>query len=192
MTKAKLFLTPALVLATVAFPLSGQAQTYEYSVLHAFAGKGSPANPRAPATVDAAGNVVSTFVIDEAGWLRIADRRSEHVACAGGRPVRSAGEMTFAVRRSGASVTWVTNQSTGYCPEPNSWPAVEAALARTGIAAPDGFSQAFDFRRCPCCGSINIIKDGVFECAVCSTPLPGVWNLDAEIAAEQGTGADRG
>jgi hypothetical protein len=142
--------------------------------------------------VDVAGNVVATFVIDEAGCLRIADRRSEHVVCAGGRPVRSAGEMTFAVGRSGISVTWVTNQSTGYCPEPDSWPAVEAALARAGIAAPDGFSQGFDFRRCPRCGSINIVKDGVFACGACSTPLPEEWNFDAEVAAGQGAPADRG
>lgn len=135
--------------------------------------------------VGAAGNVVATFVIDEAGWLRIADRRSEHVACAGGLPVRSAGEITFTVRRSGVSVTWVTNQSTGYCPEPDSWADVEATLARAGIAAPDGFSQAFDFRRCPRCGSINIVKDKVFECGSCSTQLPEKWNFEAEIAAER-------
>ncbi len=141
--------------------------------------------------VDAAGNVVATFIIDEAGWLRIADRRSEHVACAGGRPVQSAGEMTFTVRRRDVSVTWVTNQSTGYCPEPDSWPAIEAALVRAGIAAPDGFSQAFDFRWCPRCGSINIVKDEVFECGTCSTPLPEQWNCDTEITAEQGSGATR-
>lgn len=142
--------------------------------------------------VDAAGNVVATFIIDDSGWLRIADRRSEHVACAGGRPVQSAGEMTFAVRPRSVTVTWVTNQSTGYCPEPDSWPAVETALARAGIAGPEGFSQEFVFRRCPRCGSINIIKEGIFECGVCSTPLPEEWNLDAEVAAEQGAAADRG
>src|SRR5207245_3026844 len=129
--------------------------------------------------------VTATFIIDETGGLLIADRRSEHVACAGGRPVRSAGEMTFTVKTSGVSVAWVTNQSTGYCPEPDSWPAVEAALARAGIAAPDGFSQEFVFRRCPRCGSINIIKSGVFDCGVCSTPLPEEWNLDSAAAAEQ-------
>jgi len=134
--------------------------------------------------LDAAGSVIATFIIDESGWLRIADRRSEHVGCAGGSPVRSAGEMTFTIRRNGVSVTWVTNQSSGYCPEPDSWPAVEAALERAGIAAPDGFSQAFDFRRCPRCGAINIVKDGVFECGACSTPLPVEWNVDAEIAVE--------
>lgn len=140
--------------------------------------------------VDAEGNVTATFVIDESGWLRIGDRRSEHVACAGGRPVLSAGEMTFTVTKNDVAVTWVTNQSTGYCPEPGSWPAVEAALARAGFVVPDGFSQALDFRRCPHCGSINIVKDGVFECGACSAPLPEEWNLDT--AAERDAGAGRG
>jgi hypothetical protein len=141
--------------------------------------------------MDAAGQIVVTFVIDEAGWLRIADRRSEHVACAGAGPVQSAGEMTFCVSRDGVSVSWVTNQSTGNCPEVDSWPAVETALARASMAAPDGFSQAFEFRRCTCCGSINIIKDGIFECGACSTLLPEQWNLDAAIAVEQVAPADR-
>lgn len=134
---------------------------------------------------DGAGNVVATFVIDESGWLRIADRRSEHVACAGGRPVQSAGEMTFAIRPKSIRVVGATNQSTGYCPEPDSWPAVESALARAGIVGPEDFSQKFEFRRCLQCGSINIIKDGVFECGVCFAPLPEAWNLDVEIVAEK-------
>lgn len=117
-----------------------------------------------------AGSVTATFVIDESGWLRIADRRSEHVACAGGRPVRSAGEMTFTDSPTGISVAWITNQSTGYCPEPDSWPAVGAALARAGIVAPDGFSWEFVFRLCPRCGAINIIKESVFECGICAAP----------------------
>ena len=133
--------------------------------------------------LNAAGSVVATFVIDESGGLRIADRRSEHVACAGGRPVRSAGEMTFTVRPSSVSIAWITNQSTGYCPEPDSWPAVEAALARAGFASPESFDQEFVFRRCPRCGSINVVKEGVFECGVCGTPLPEEWNVDCEAAA---------
>jgi hypothetical protein len=59
-----------------------------------------------------------TFVVDEHGSLLIADRRSEHVACACGRPVLSAGEMFV----RGGEVVEVSNQSTGYCPEPESWP----------------------------------------------------------------------
>jgi hypothetical protein len=134
--------------------------------------------------VSAEGSVTVTFVIDESGGLRIADRRSEHVACASGRPVCSAGEMTFAVEPNGIRVTWVTNQSTGYGPEPDSWPAVQAALTRTGLVAPEGFSQEFLFRRCPRCGSVNLIKERVFECGVCSERLPEKWNLDSAGAAK--------
>lgn len=105
-------------------------------------------------------SITATFVIDEANHLLIADRRSEHLACAGGKPVLSAGEMTFTLKPSGVSVSYVTNQSTGYCPEPESWEAVRTALVRAGFVPPDRFSQAFLFRRCPRCRSINIIKDG--------------------------------
>ncbi len=125
--------------------------------------------------------VIATFVIDEDGWLLIADRRGEHVACAGGRPVRSAGEIAFVKMEDNYQVTWVTNQSTGYCPEPESWPAVERALARAGLAPPEGFTRSFDFRRCPCCGSIHLVKNDVFECAVCSSPLPRNWNFAAHL-----------
>ncbi|MBW4620674.1 MAG: hypothetical protein KME17_15130 [Cyanosarcina radialis HA8281-LM2] len=37
--------------------------------------------------------VVATFVIDLNGNLRLADRHSEHIACAGGEAVLSAGEI---------------------------------------------------------------------------------------------------
>src|SRR5688572_23433490 len=65
-----------------------------------------------------------TYVVGVDGLLRIAHRRSEHVACAGGGDVLAAGELT-ATR---AGVVEVSNQSTGYCPEPESWPAVARAL----------------------------------------------------------------
>lgn len=42
-----------------------------------------------------AGTVTFTYVVDAGGGLRLADRRSEHVACAGGRAVLAAGEITF-------------------------------------------------------------------------------------------------
>src|SRR3954468_16292350 len=47
----------------------------------------------------AVGHVAATFVIGPAGVLRLADRRSEHVACAGGGPVLSAGEMFFSAAK---------------------------------------------------------------------------------------------
>jgi hypothetical protein len=122
---------------------------------------------------DHAGWTAATFVIDAAGELRLDDRRSEHVACAGGGQVFSAGEMFFA----GGAVVEVTNQSTGYCPEPESWAAVAAALDRAGIDHPGRFTQEIVFRRCPKCGQRNIVKDGFYSCASCETDLPSEWNF---------------
>jgi hypothetical protein len=82
-----------------------------------------------------------TFVVDEQGSLLVADRRSEHVACSGGRPVLSAGEMFFSVSDVGIEVVGVSNQSTGFCPEPESWPAIAAALDRIDIPQPGGSSR---------------------------------------------------
>src|SRR5829696_7722405 len=78
------------------------------------------------------GQVIATFIVDTMGVLRIADRRSEHVACAGGEPVQSAGEIMFAVAAA-VAVAEVSNQSAGYCPEPESWPAVATALTQAGL-----------------------------------------------------------
>lgn len=63
--------------------------------------------------------ITATFVVDLDGFLNLADRRSEHVACARGKQVLSAGEITFACED--LRVAEVSNQSTGYCPEPESW-----------------------------------------------------------------------
>ena len=43
----------------------------------------------------------ATYVINLAGALLVAPRRSEHVACAGGEPVLAAGEICF-----GKMATW--------------------------------------------------------------------------------------
>ena len=127
--------------------------------------------------VESGRSLTVTFVVlPDALW--VADRHSEHVACARGAPVASAGEITFALdrRRSSVEVDYVTNQSTGYCPEPEAWPAVAAALDAAGIARPDGFSVEFVFRRCTKCGSTNVVKDAWFVCDVCGAVLPREWN----------------
>jgi hypothetical protein len=123
------------------------------------------------------GLVAATFVIDEAGELLLADRRSEHVACAGGGPVRSAGEVFLLVEGDGVAVAEASNQSTGYCPEPESWPAVAAALDRIGVAHPGGFTSEIVFRRCEKCGERNVVRDGWFVCGVCGAGLPAAWNF---------------
>ncbi|WP_211240655.1 hypothetical protein [Hamadaea tsunoensis] len=71
----------------------------------------------------------------------------------------------------------MSNQSTGYCPEPASWPAVAAACERAGLAHPGGFTAAFEFRRCPDCGQVNIVKGDDFVCAACDGDLPWEWNV---------------
>lgn len=96
-----------------------------------------------------------TFIIDLNGDLCIADRRSEHVACAGEEDVIAAGEMTFLLEGDVMSVETVTNQSTGYCPEPDSWPVVEMALDQLGITHPGRYTTEVTFRRCQSCGQIN-------------------------------------
>lgn len=133
-------------------------------------------------TADRSGCVVATFVVDETGELLIADRHSEHVACASGRPVRAAGEITFAIDRDEVAVAAVSNQSTGYCPEPESWPATSAALTAAGLPGPDGYSPACVFRRCEGCGTKNIVKGDDFACGVCECELPTVYNCQSDVS----------
>lgn len=116
----------------------------------------------------------ATYVVDLAGRLRLAPRRSEHIDCAGGQAVLAAGEVRFA---RGGAVVELTNLSTGYCPDPECWPAVAAALASAGVAAPRGFTRRFVFRRCPGCAQINLIKDDFYVCGACDGELPRAWNF---------------
>lgn len=120
--------------------------------------------------------VIMTFVVDLEGTLRLADRHSEHVACAGGRAVLSAGEITFEINGGEVSVIAVSNQSTGYCPEPESWLAVVNALDRAGLCRPPSWTLECLFRLCPACGQKNLIKDDVFECGICEASLPAEYN----------------
>lgn len=122
-------------------------------------------------------SVTATFIIAVDGTLWMADRHSEHVVCARGEAVWSAGEMTFEVQTQRIDVVAVTNQSTGYCPEPESWLSVAAALDQISLPHPATWTIAYMFRRCSTCATINIVKDGWFECAVCETPLDHHWNF---------------
>ncbi|TYK43251.1 hypothetical protein [Actinomadura decatromicini] len=118
-----------------------------------------------------------TFVVGLDGVLRLAPRRSEHVACADGWPVLSAGEISFVLDDGRPRVDEISNQSTGYCPDPASWPAVADALDRAGLPHPGHFTDPIIFRRCPECRERNLVKDGHFFCAVCSAELPSTWNF---------------
>ncbi len=126
-------------------------------------------------STDVDGTVTATFVIDATGLLRLADQRSEHVACASGGPVLSAGEITFDL--SDLSVTDVSNQSTGFCPEPESWPHVADALDRIAVTHPPCFTIPIVFRLCHRCGEQSIVKDDWYVCMLCDAELPRVWNF---------------
>ena len=126
--------------------------------------------------IESDGSLVATFTISVEGILFLAPRRSEHVACAGGGPVLSAGEITFS---SNSEVSEITNQSTGFCPEPESWPTVAAALDAIPVVRLEDFTTRVVFRLCPGCSERNIVKDSWFVCDLCGADLPKDWNFSA-------------
>ncbi len=131
--------------------------------------------------IDNFGVIVVTFVIDNQQKLRIADRHSEHVACSGGEKVISAGEMFLLYEKGKFEVVDISNQSTGFCPEPESWESVTKTLDRISLPHPEGFTMEFIFRRCPNCHQLNVVKDDFFSCVVCDSDLPSTWNCDTSI-----------
>ncbi|AUH40642.1 hypothetical protein [Streptomyces sp. CMB-StM0423] len=119
-----------------------------------------------------------TFVVGMDGVLRLAPRRSEHVACAGGDMVLGAGEIGFMRQAGRWAVREVSNQSTGYCPDVGSWAEVARALDAAGLRRPSGFTHEVVFRRCPGCRERNIVREDDFVCVFCGTDLPAAWNVD--------------
>ncbi|MGW0964794.1 hypothetical protein [Streptomyces sp. NPDC002516] len=119
-----------------------------------------------------------TFVVGMDGVLRLAPRRSEHVACAGRSPVLSAGEIGFVREADRWTVSEVSNQSTGYCPDACSWAEVARALDAAGLPRPSGFTHEVVFRRCPNCQEHNIVREDDFVCVFCGSDLPTAWNVD--------------
>jgi hypothetical protein len=126
----------------------------------------------------------ATFVVSLQGLLLLAPRRSEHVACAGGLEVLAAGELFFSRQAGRACLLRATNQSTGYCPDVDSWSALAHALAEVGAVRPAGFEPAFDFRRCEACGELSVVKERWFVCPFCDADLPQVWNVSARRLVE--------
>ncbi len=88
------------------------------------------------------GNWIATFTLGVDSVLCVAPRRSEHVACAAGGPVLSAGEIII---DGECCVPEISNQSTGFCPEPESWSALEPVLNHAGIIHPGKFTNAVVF-----------------------------------------------
>ncbi|MFF7446105.1 MULTISPECIES: hypothetical protein [unclassified Streptomyces] len=120
-----------------------------------------------------------TFVVGLDGVLRLAPRRSEHAACAGGDMVLSAGEISFMREADRWTVSEVSNQSTGYCPDVASWTEVARALDAVGLRRPSGFTHEVVFRLCPDCQEHNIVREDDFVCVFCGSDLPRAWNADS-------------
>lgn len=118
-----------------------------------------------------------TYIVDSQLSLRVAPRRSEHVACAGGSQVLGAGELRLS---EAGEVLEISNLSTGYCPDPCCWEAVRAALQRAGLSHPPRFTFAVDFRRCEVCGQRNVVKERWLVCSACDAALPEAWNFGAD------------
>ena len=98
----------------------------------------------------------------------------------------AAGEIGFERDGDGSSgegdgwmVGFVSNQSTGYCPDLDSWVAVAATLDGIGRARPPGFTRQVIFRRCPECAEVNTVREEFFVCAFCECDLPTEWNVAA-------------
>jgi len=122
-------------------------------------------------------SAVFTYVVDENGRFLLADRQTEHCACAGGRPVLAAGEIGFELDDD-VAIEMVSNLSTGYCPRPECFEALARCLQELGLDTPSDFTDSFEFRRCPSCGQFNVVKDEWMSCAVCDGELPATWKLD--------------
>ncbi|MEU3821938.1 hypothetical protein AB0E74_20320 [Streptomyces sp. NPDC030392] len=118
-----------------------------------------------------------TFVVGMDGVLRLAPRRSEYVACAGGAMVLSAGEISFMREAGRWTVSEVSNHSTGYCPDVSSWAEVARALDAMEVRRPSGFTHEVVFRRCTDCQEHNIVREGDFVCVFCGSDLPAEWNV---------------
>ncbi|WP_405387488.1 MULTISPECIES: hypothetical protein [unclassified Streptomyces] len=76
------------------------------------------------------------------------------------------------------AVDGLSNQSTGYCLDVSSWPAVAEALGQAGIVRPPSFTREVVFRRCPACRQLNIVREEDFVRVFCDEALPGEWNVD--------------
>ena len=80
-------------------------------------------------------------------------------------------------REDRSRVLEISNLSSGYCPEPDSWDAVARVLDALGISHPGRFTSEIQFRKCEHCSERNVVKDGSLVCQVCGHNLPMSWNF---------------
>ena len=51
-------------------------------------------------------------------------------------------------------------------------------MTKLNIKHPSYFTRAFEFRYCVHCQTKNLIKEAIYECAVCGLELAAEWNID--------------
>jgi hypothetical protein len=93
--------------------------------------------------------------------------------------VLSAGEISFTREAGRWTLSKVSNQSTGYCPDVTSWVEVARALDAVELQRRSGFTHEVVFRRCPDCQEHNIVREDDFVCVFCGSDLPAAWNVDS-------------
>lgn len=133
---------------------------------------------------DCEGLVPATYIVDAAGWLWIAERRSEHVCCAHGEAVQAAGELFIETKKGVGIVARMSNQSTGYCPAVESWNVIHDVLDKLEVSHPLFFDPQCEFRQCESCGIVQLVKDDFYECCVCSNSLPETRNIANVVAVD--------
>jgi hypothetical protein len=72
----------------------------------------------------------------------------------------------------------------------DSWQSVAEALKRAGIERPTAFTHEVEFRHCPDCQELSIVRENYFVCVFCGSELPLGWNVDlaGEPCEEKGRG----
>ncbi len=129
------------------------------------------------------GLVIATYVVDGNRAFRVADRHSEHVACAGGGPVLAAGEASFQRQKKEHIIVGLSNLSRGFCPEPDCVLAVVTALDRAHVSHPARLTEAYLFRRCQevdceSGGEVQVVPLDGRWCKACGSPLPEQRNIE--------------
>ncbi len=56
-------------------------------------------------------------------------------------------------------------------------------LERSRVGA--AFTHAIEFRRCPKCRELNLVKESWFVCVFCDGPLPLEWNVSARRVVQK-------
>jgi hypothetical protein len=86
-----------------------------------------------------------TYVVRLDGVFVLGGYLNGHVAAASGQPVLAAGEALLQEQQDGTwAIVMLNNRSYGYMPAAESWAALDAALAPTGIPYPrEGWSEVY-------------------------------------------------